>query len=116
MNRRDKDNAAKVASGKSWRDELAQLALNLRRAVPGGARVLLHGSAVHGVDPGDVDLAIIVQDGTDRFEAVRTMAGLLADRSVATGVLHTCFPIEASSCSSAVSQYVRNVLLDGREL
>ncbi len=116
MDRRDKDNAAKVASGKSWRDELAQLALNLRRAVPGGARVLLHGSAVHGVDPGDVDLAIIVQDGTDRFEAVRTMAGLLADCSVATGVLHTCFPIEEAAYSSAASQYVRNVLADGSEV
>ncbi|MCU6456038.1 hypothetical protein LPN01_18325 [Sphingomonas sp. A2-49] len=111
-----KDDTARLTSGKSWQDGLAQLALDLCRAVPGGERVVLHGSAVHGADPGDVDLAIIVRDGTDRFEAVRTIAGLLADRSVATGVLHTCFPIEQEACSFKASQYVRNVLTDGREL
>jgi len=116
MDDREKDDTARLTSGKSWRDGLAQLALDLCRAAPGGERVLLHGSAVRSADPGDVDLAMIVRDGTDRFEVVRAIAGLLADCSVATGVLHTCFPIEQEAWSSEASQYVRNVLADGSEL
>jgi hypothetical protein len=111
-----RDNAAVVAAGEPWREGLPQLARELRRAVPGGERVLLHGSAVSGNDPGDIDLALIVRNGTDRFEAVRTMTGFLADRSVATGILHTCFPIEEAACTSLASQYVRNLLADGSEL
>lgn len=112
----EEDDSARGTASKSWRDGLPQLAFDVCRAVPGCKRVLLHGSAVHGADPGDIDLAMIVRDVTDRFEAMRTTAGFLADRSVATGLLHTCFPIEEATCSSAASQYVRNVLADGCEL
>ncbi|NVN44987.1 nucleotidyltransferase domain-containing protein [Asaia siamensis] len=106
----------RVAARKSWPEGLAQLVLDLRRVVPDEERILLHGSAVHGADPGDVDLAMIVRDGTDRFEGIRSMARLLADHTVATTILHTCFPIEQAACSTKASQYVRNVLADGSEL
>ena len=92
------------------------LAYCLRTVIPDAHHTLVYGSANSDHDPSDIDLAVIVDDGADRFEDMRRIAPLLAQQIIQSGVLATCFPIRSGVFAGQTSQFVKNVRSAGRFL
>jgi predicted nucleotidyltransferase len=75
---------------------------------------ILFGSAVASEGAGDIDVAIVVDDGTDLFEFVELIAPVMACHSNSFGRLVSCFPITETAYSKTLSQFVANVKAHGR--
>ena len=99
-----------------WESQLAQIGAELRAVVPCAEGLVMFGSAREAASPGDLDLAIIIPDSTDAFEAARALAAALARLTEQTGVLVSCFPISVGRFQNDGSQFIRNVRRDGRPI
>ena len=99
-----------------YRQSLQSIADDVRTALPEARHTLVYGSASSDDLAGDIDLAVIVEEEADRFDAMRKVAPILAQQIIAKGILTTCFPIGADAFAEQRSQFIRNVRSDGLPL
>lgn len=95
------------------RQILQPIADDVRTALPEARQTLVYGSANSDHLAGDIDLAVVVDEGADRFEVMRRVAPILSQKIIAEGILTTCFPIGADAFAEQRSQFIRNVRSNG---
>lgn len=98
------------------RQSLQPIADEVRTALPEARHTLVYGSANSDDFAGDIDLAVIVEEGADRFDVMRRVAPILAQQIIAKCILTTCFPIGADAFAEQRSQFLRNVRSNGLPL
>lgn len=64
----------------------------------------------------DIDIIIIVPDGTKAFQVIKKIVPKLVNFIKENQVFVACFPIEKSTYESASTQFIKNIKQNGTKL
>jgi len=92
---------------------LAKLRLSLKDQPP-IKKFVVFGSAISSNTPNDLDIALIVEDGTDIFSFTKRIAEIVSNLVVQNNLFINVVPISKSDYSQSKSQFIQNVRDHGK--
>ncbi|WP_162561436.1 hypothetical protein [Methylobacterium terrae] len=95
---------------------LLEIGMELKATLPCAQEIIIFGSSEISESPGDVDIAAIIPDDIEVFDATSALAPTLANLTARTGLLISCFPINISHFNDNKSQFIQNIRLNGRSI
>ena len=95
---------------------LSEIRIELKAVLPLVEGLVVFGSARDPASHGDLDLAIIIPDDINTFEASLALAPILARFTTQAGRLVSCFPIGVDRFHNDTSQFIQNVRTNGRTI
>ncbi len=95
---------------------LREIGIELKATLPCAKELIIFGSAEISEYPGDIDIAAIIPDEIEVFDAASALAPTLATLTARTGLLISCFPVNISYFNDNKSQFIQNIHINGRSI